>query len=101
MFSGKIGLNTFSPLLLFLTSCTIPSAVLVGLFTWLHSETFRKLICMKNKPLKHKITSCQILHLGHRIAVESLFAQCRGEARGAKEIGVELRCLMCWIQVYT
>lgn len=74
MFSGKIYLNTFSPQLLFLTSCTVPSAVLVGLLTWLHSETFRKSICLKNKPLKYNITSYQILHLGHHIAVESLFA---------------------------
>lgn len=74
MLSGKIGLNTLSSQLLFLTSCTVPSAVLVGLFTWLHSETFRKLICLKNKPLKHKITLYQILHLGRHIAVESLFA---------------------------
>lgn len=102
MFSGKIWFKHFQSLLLFLTSCTVPSAVLVGLFTWLHSETFRKLICMKNKPLKHKITSCQIRHLGHHIAVESLYTLlCRGEARGVKEIGVELCCLLCWIQVYT
>lgn len=101
MFRGKVGLNSFSPLLLSLTSCTVPSAVLVGLFTWLHSETFRKLICMKKKPLKHKITSCQILHLAHHIAVQSLFAQCGDEAREVKGIGVELCCLTCWIQVHT
>lgn len=31
-------------------------------------------MCLKNKPLKRKITSDQVPDLGHHIAVESLFA---------------------------
>lgn len=42
MLSGKIGLNTYSPQLLFPASCTVPSAVLVELFTCLLSEALQE-----------------------------------------------------------
>jgi len=42
MLSGKIDLNICSPQLLFPASCTVLSAVLVELFTWLHSEALQE-----------------------------------------------------------
>lgn len=60
MFIGRISSKACCPQLLFPASHGVSSAVLVKLFILLHSNHCKKVICLKNKPLKHKKASDKV-----------------------------------------